>query len=202
MNGIFRIAGVVEGYGEVKAFPLLVRRVAQAVAPLVLIEVPEPDRYPRDRLLKPGELERAVQLAARSIEGYGAVFVLLDADKDCPAELGPRLLERATAVRGDVHISVVLAKHEYEAWFLAAAESLRGYRNLDVTLRPPPDPEGIRGAKEWLERQMPKDRRYRETTDQPALTAVLDLDVARRADSFDKCYREIVRLLTLARITR
>ncbi len=43
---------------------------------------------------------------------------------------------------------------------------------------------------------MPPNNPYAETTDQPALTAILDMQAAaRRADSFDKCYREIVRLL-------
>ena len=36
---------------------------------------------------------------------------------------------------------------------------------------------------------------YSETYDQPALTALFDLEQARQADSFDKCYRDIVRLL-------
>ena len=44
---------------------------------------------------------------------------------------------------------------------------------------------------------MPPQRPYDETTDQPALTALFDMSMARRADSFDKCYREIVKLLTM-----
>ena len=40
---------------------------------------------------------------------------------------------------------------------------------------------------------------YSESSDQPALTAIFDMNAARRADSFDKCYREIVRLLNLLR---
>ena len=51
------------------------------------------------------------------------------------------------------------------------------------------------GAKEWLRRRMQTGKTYRETTDQPALAAQFDLQQARQADSFDKCYREIVRLL-------
>jgi len=38
-------------------------------------------------------------------------------------------------------------------------------------------------------------RSYAETTDQPAMTAVFDMEMARRADSFDKCYREIKNML-------
>jgi hypothetical protein len=38
-------------------------------------------------------------------------------------------------------------------------------------------------------------RKYVEVLDQPALTARLDLELARRSDSFDKCYRDIRRLV-------
>jgi hypothetical protein len=40
---------------------------------------------------------------------------------------------------------------------------------------------------------MPKG--YSEGLDQPALTAVLDLKLARRVDSFDKLVRDVARLL-------
>ena len=93
-------------------------------------------------------------------------------------------------------IAVVLAKFEFEAWFLAAAESLRGINGLPEDLEPPADPESIRGAKGWLSRHMTEGR-YSETADQLALTAAFDLNLARRADSFDKCYREITDLLTI-----
>ena len=39
-------------------------------------------------------------------------------------------------------------------------------------------------------------RTYRETRDQPTLAALFDIEQARQADSFDKCYRDIVRLLS------
>jgi hypothetical protein len=98
-----------------------------------------------------------------------------------------------------MEISVVLAKKEYEAWFIAAAESLCGECGLPQDLVGDPNPESIRGAKEWLSKHMPQNRRYAETTDQAALTNVFDMHAARRADSFDKCYREIIRLLTVLR---
>ena len=43
---------------------------------------------------------------------------------------------------------------------------------------------------------MEDNRTYREMQDQPALTDSFDIEQARQADSFDKCYRDIVRLLT------
>jgi hypothetical protein len=84
---------------------------------------------------------------------------------------------------------------EYEAWFLAAAESLRGRRGIALDMPIPPRPESIRDAKGWLSEQMGRNRRYEETSDQAALTAIFDLDAARRAHSFDKLYREVSRLI-------
>jgi hypothetical protein len=117
----------------------------------------------------------------------------------CPKKDAPIWLKRALRVRPDMEISLVMANKEYEAWFIAAAESLRGRRGLATDLTSAADPEGIRGAKEWLSDRMPRNRPYKPTIDQPALTSIFDMQAARRADSFDKCYREIVRLLTVLR---
>ena len=194
-----RIASIVEGHGECEAVPILVRRIAQELDPELAPEVHPVLRVPASRLVKQGEIERAIELAARKNSGQGAILILLDSDDGCPAEEGPKLLLRATNARSDLPISVVMAKREYEAWFLAAAESLRGQRGLPADLTGPQNPEGIRGAKEWLADRMPQGQTYSESADQTAFTALFDINAARRADSFDKCYREGVRLLNLLR---
>jgi len=194
------LACIVEGDGEVEAVPLLIRRIARESYPDVAINVISPPiRIPRDKLVKADELERAVELAARQAGRGGAILVLIDSDDDCPAQVGPALLERAHAARTDFPIGVVLAKCEFEAWFLAAAESLRGRRGLRTDLVRPVDPEAIRDAKGWIRDRMPDGRKYRETLDQPAFSAVFDLSAARSSDSFDKYYREVVRLIGLSR---
>ena len=82
--------------------------------------------------------------------------------------------------------------------FLAAARSLRGCRRLAEDLEPPPDPEAVRGAKEWLRRHQPQQFPYSERVDQPALTARIDLTQAREmSPSFDRCYRHVARLLAV-----
>jgi hypothetical protein len=91
-------------------------------------------------------------------------------------------------MRAEVPTLIVIAKNEYEAWFLAAAESLRGQRRLADDIESPRDPEAIRGAKEWLRERMPARTCYSETVDQPALTAIFDLQAARRSPSFDRFY--------------
>jgi len=79
--------------------------------------------------------------------------------------------------------------------FLAAAASLRGKRGLKSDLEPPPNPEGIRGAKEWLSTRM-VGKTYGETTDQAPLTQLFDIPQAlASARSFRTCYKEIESLL-------
>lgn len=196
---MLRIASIVEGHGECEAVPILIRRIANTLDPAIAVSVHPVLRVPGSRLAKQGEIERTIELAARKNAGQGAILVLMDCDDGCPAQDAPELLQRATAARADLPISVVLAKREYEAWFLAAAESLRGRRGLPLDLVGPPNPEDIRGAKEWLADRMPRGQGYSESSDQPALTSAFDMNAARCADSFDKCYREIVRLLNILR---
>ena len=157
-----------------------------------------PIRVQRQRVLKAGELERAVDLAARQAGTGGCVLILLDAETDCPRELAPHLLRRAREARRDRNIRVVLAKAEYEAWFLAAADSIAGQHGIGASTEPPDDAEAVTGAKEWLRARMPRGRSYRETLHQPALTAIFDLDVARSAPSFDKLWRDVSELLGIA----
>ena len=195
-----QIGCIVEGKGEVEAVPILIRRVASSLYPELQVVTPHPIRVSRSKVIQEGELERVVELAAQNIGGRGAILIILDSDDDCPAQLGPELLCRARQVRSDLPIAVVLAKREFEAWFLAAADSLRSYKGLTNNLESPNNPEEIRGAKGWL-KQRRDSRKYRETLDQPGFTARFDLNQARRADSFDKCYRDIARLLDELRQT-
>ena len=190
-----RIATIVEGHGEVEAVPILLRRIAERVAPGIALEVPRPIRVKRHQILKAEEMERAIALAAGRAGPNGGILVLLDADDDCPAELASGLLHRARQSRSDRPIRVVLAKVEYESWFLASAASLAGQRGIDEAASPPVDSEAIRDAKGWLSACMPPGRRYRETLHQAALTARFDLDSARTAPSFDKMWRDLASLL-------
>lgn len=176
--------------------PSLLRRIHSKSEGLLFPELQRNDvlRIPRSKLLRDGELERAVQLAASKVGSRGAVLVLIDADDDAPCELGPELHSRATSAGAGVRVAVVLAHREYEAWFLASASSLAGCQGLSPDLESPLEPEAIRDAKGWLSARM-AERRYREVLHQPKLTAIMDLAQARRAQSFDKLWREVGRIL-------
>ena len=189
------VACIVEGHGEVQALPLLLRRIAAEVDPGVHLVVPPPYRVNRSGLLRPGTLEGVARIQGDRVTAAGGVLLLIDADDDCPAELGPELLARIMKAQPDLRAAMVLANREFEAWFLASAPSLAGHRELPEVLESPQDPEAIRAAKEWLGARR-AGRPYKETSDQAAFTAVFDMKAAReKAPSFDKLWREAERLL-------
>jgi hypothetical protein len=190
-----RIVPIVEGHGEVESVPLLIRRIAESVASTQYVDVFRPIRVKRQKIVIEGELEKAIELAAMQTNAGDAILVLLDAEQDCPATLGPSLLARAVRARSDRNIRVVIAKREYEAWFLAAAHSIAGHRGLAANLEQPSDPEGNPSAKAWLTAHMRAGAAYRETLDQPALTAIFDLQAARNAPSFDKLWRDVASVV-------
>lgn len=186
-----KFVAIVEGYGDVAAVRVLLRRVLQEQLQCYDVGIERPIRVPKGKLLKPGELERAVNLAARRISATDGIVVLVDADDDCPAELAPAMATRAAESRSDRRISVVVAKSEFESWFVAAADSLAGYRGLSDRLVAPANAERIRDAKGWLSSNMPTGSTYRETIDQAAFASRIDLEQAQQAPSFDKFVREI-----------
>lgn len=177
---------IVEGHAETGSIPVLLRRLG-------VYEVARPFRVKRNKVVKDGEIERAVSQAIRDRESPSAVLVILDADDDCPAELAPALLARCAAVT-DLPCIVVLANRELEAWFLGAIHSLRGHRGISIDAEWDGDPESPRGAKERLEQLMPG-RSYLDTDDQPALMDALDfLSARKRCPSLDKLIRDLDRI--------
>jgi hypothetical protein len=188
---------IVEGHGDVKAVPVVFRRVVEWQFPGLPMVLRDPFRVPRDKLKKDGELERTVEFVSRQLKGRRAILILIDSEGDCPATLAPSLLRRATEARRDLPIGVVLAKHEFENWFIAAASSIAGQRGLAPDLTSPAEPEAVQGAKEWLSARM-IGRPYKETTDQEPLARLFDIEGARKSASFDKLCREVSRIVSAA----
>lgn len=197
---LVRIAALVEGDGEVFAVPALIRRIVQNIDPTVDLVIPRAFRHSSGSILRTGGLERAIDAVAELYPAH-SVLVLIDSDDSCPKDLGSELKARVSKSRPDLAVSVVLAHREYEAWFLAAAESLAGRRNLPPDLAPPANPEEVRDAKGWLSRQMTAASRYSPTQDQAALTSIFDLQLAlSRSRSFRKLWKEIERVMHLPRM--
>ena len=189
-----KIQPVVEGHGDVEALPVLLRRFRDAAGSWD-VEIGTPIRQNRGLLINQERLTRAVRMASRQ-PACRAILVPLDGDDDCPAVLGPRLKAWAETEAGGRPCEVVIAHREYEAWFLAAIESLRGQRGIREDASVHPAPEEPRDAKGRLEERMVEGRTYLETTDQPALSQLFSLGRAhQRSRSFRKLAKSFGTLL-------
>lgn len=189
-----QILPIVEGQSEVESVPILLRRILDQMK-IFSIQIAKPWRVKRNKVVKEGELERAIQQGIQERNNICAILVLLDADDDCPAELGPQLLKRCKTVT-QLPASVILANKEMESWFLGGKESLRGVRGIKGDATAPLTPESIRGASERLSQNMEKGRRYVGPDDQPALVKYIDFLVTRqRCPSFEKFLRDVEYLI-------
>jgi hypothetical protein len=186
------VVPIVEGRGEVSAVPVLLRRFIKA-AEAYGLAVGRPVLRHRRKLVNRDYLQGAIALAMRQ-PGCAAILVLFDADEPCDAAQVRVMKEWARAAAARLPCEVVVVR-EYEAWFLAAIESLRGRRRIALEAEPPPSPENIRGAKQILERWMPQGVSYAPRTDQPALTALFCMKTAyARCRSFRQVVKAFRRL--------
>lgn len=188
-----KVVTIVEGDGEVPALPVLLRRIALWKTPGIYPEIPTPIRVRRERFLnRDDEFVRYLRLAASKCSDEGWILILLDADDDCPAQRAPEIATRARALVPNHKVSVVLANREYEAWFIAAAESLNGERGFAFAAQEGLDAEAPRDAKGWIRQRM-AGRNYSEILDQPAFSAIMNLEQAfNGCRSFRKLCREWV----------
>ena len=186
------VVAIVEGHGEVHAFPVLLRRVAGWLTPDVSLNILHPIRIRRERFLnREEEFVRILGLAAAKAGDSGRILIVLDADDDCPAVLGNQILMRAREQVPHRELSVIMANREYEAWFIAAAQSLDGHRGFALRAGDEAvDAEGPRDAKGWIRSRIAGGV-YGEVTDQPAFSARMDLQQAHdRSRSFRKLCSE------------
>ncbi len=199
------VAPVVEGETEERCIKIILSRLwqhLQQAADREPLAVLEPLPANRSSLVKDGHpcLEQMVERAFRAVRSRlrqadrGFLLVLIDAEEDCPATIGPNLLARARAARSDADIACVLARRELENWFKAAAASLAGVNGLPNDLTVPANPENGSGGT-WLTRQMQRKdgrRKYTKPADAIELARRMDLQQCRaNSPSFDKLCREL-----------
>ena len=194
-----KVYPIVEGHGEVEAAPVLLRRLL-AEANCQNVGVGRPIRRTQSQLRSKEGIQAGVRLALLQPE-CAAVVILFDGEDDCPKDLAAQVRAWARAVAAGTPCDVVVAYREYETWFLAALESLRGQYGIAKDAVAPANPESKRDAKGALEEFMPPDRAYSETGDQPAMSAAFDMGLAhRRNRSFRKLVKALGELLAQLRL--
>jgi hypothetical protein len=167
----------VEGHGEVPAIRELVTRIGLELLGGTWIEVGQPFRLDSGKMRKPDELAKAIRFQSARVQGRGGVLVVRDGD-DSDIECAVQLADSLKPGPGlfPVDVQVVIAWKEYEAWFLAAAESLRSHPSVRDDAAVPANPEGKRDAKHELEKLMLES--YKETLHQAKFSALIDLQTA------------------------
>lgn len=186
---------IVEGHGEVTAVPVLLRRLLWAEAQCYEINVGNAIRRTQSQFRREADVQSAVRLALLQPDCAG-VLLLFDGEDDCPVELAAKVRVWAQQAAGAVPCDVVIAYREYETWFLAAVDSLRGQCRISQDASPPPNPESKRNAKGALEAFMPGGASYAETIHQKKLSAVFDMALAhKRNRSFRKLTKIVGEML-------
>jgi len=188
------IVPIIEGDGDLQAVPILLRRILQEQLGIYDWQVKTPKKAHSLPVLT-SKLEQYLHYCLSEPQ-CSAILILLDLDDGCPAQAAQELTRRIRALHVTCPVAVVLAHREYEAWFLASLESLGGHAGLPLNLTYPGDVERLRGVKEWLGRQMPPGRAYKETIDQAALTATMDLErAAQRSRSFRRLVNAVQQVV-------
>jgi hypothetical protein len=133
--------------------------------------------------------------AARKLGGDAVLFVF-DADKSCARDVIPDMHQWAKENMSDLPCGNVMARREYEVWFLASMETMRGAnlgKNKSI-------PESFSYPYPVEQVSSPKSRfqeyGYKETLHQHILTSKIDFALAyRRSSSFRKLVQEVCRIL-------
>jgi len=198
-KSVSAIVPVVEGDGEVEAVPVLIRKILREQFGRHDIRVASPKpAHGKGTLLR--RLEDYLEYAIMMPECQ-AVLVLIDADDDCAKELSFTLAHRARRMGLKISVAIVCATREYEAWFLASLESIRGRPlkgrpGLSDSAHFSGPVEELTGVKEWLTQHMRPGRAYKETSDQAPLTEYIDLKQARaRSRSFRRLCHALEELV-------
>ena len=201
------VAPIVEGTTEEMCAKILLSRAWRQLIrgdESATLAVLPPLIVKRDAFAKRNHsaMEESIELTTAALQralrrcptDKGFILILIDAEEDCPATLGPELLMRAKLVRGDMDIACVLVKRELENWFKAAAASLSGVGGLPLDLEAASDAE-VGSGDAWLtaqKRRVDPKSVYKKPDDAVELAKAVDL-VACRANSpsFDKLCRDL-----------
>ena len=196
-----RLVLFVEGDGDVKAVPVLVKRLISAYQAWDAVEL-DPDTFqvgeaPNIVATAKGKTipnwERWLQAACKR-PNLGAILLLVDGDCEkiqgkpfCAKTVAKELAARAAKIgAGNVFsVAVVFATQEFETWLMAGISSLAGVElehgraGVKVGVQAPVQniEAAPRDAKGWLSDQM--EMGYKPTLDQTPLTKIVDIDVIR-----------------------
>ena len=164
---------IVEGHGDVDAFPPLVGKVGG------WLELPLFTKSPIrtggwGAIKKPGGLEKWVGLAV-SREGCSRIVIVTDLDDACPVDERASVEDRVMELSSQfgVSIDICFCMREFESWLLHSFPEIEEkFKNIDTKkLQKSASFCDIRDAKGLLRRAMVDG--YSESSDQKALASAI-----------------------------
>lgn len=189
------ILPIVEGDGDVRAVPELVRRIAYEAGHYDLRVLTPHRRGDLSKIEK--RFEDFLQTAL--LEEAPVLWVV---DYDCSScdDVERDLQElqaRANLAGSQVPVAFALMVKEFESLFLADQETTRGFfPDIPANVIWPADPETVRDAKGFLSNARPRGLAYKETVHQEKLAAQLSLPRLRdRSSSFVRFEAAVLSLL-------
>jgi hypothetical protein len=177
----------VEGQGENKAGQKLVHRIVSQYS-LGNAHFSEGRRYPKLHINE--GLHKVIELARRDPATEG-VLILRDDEDACPKDNAPKKAAFLRELKAPFPIAYCVLYREFETLFIACSIQLKG-KTIPHSIRgnitfksaiPSVDPEQVRGAKEWITRNMLDGGKvYKPTTDQLTFVEAIDLKLLQEKD--------------------
>lgn len=180
---------IVEGDGEAGipkkqegAISLLLRRLVHEKFQRYTVNFKPYNAHGRGNLTESNNFEKLLKRALKEQE-LEAIIVVLDAEDDCPKNLASDLANVVRQVNPHVPVAVVIANRCYEAWLLAG----HCWDN-QPEVKSPGAVKSLIGEKIG--------RPYKETIDQPRLTAQMTFWKAyRRCRSFRRLINAVKQVI-------
>lgn len=176
-----RILPIVEGDGDLKAVPVLLRNLL-TLHDLHEIQILHPH--------KRGELPKVAagfdNYFRMALKENAAILLVLDFDCEycnCPFLEAEKLYQRAQAIRNDWPFKIAFLVKEFESLFLVESHAATNILALPPGTKFPDKPETIRDAKGWLSKARPKGSAYKPTVHQDKITARLNFKQLRETSS-------------------
>lgn len=169
---------VLEGYGDVRAAPVLVRRVLGELHGIYPSTIETHRRGGLAHLRANDWAHFRRFLSTAFTERMPVLWMVDNDDGICARTLLQEMYKHAQSVGIRQRLAFCFWYREYETMFLydpATVSKTLGIANLAV----PERPDNLRASKELISRAMPSGYAYKETINQSQLSAVIDLELVK-----------------------
>ena len=190
-----RLLTIVEGDGDVRAVPILIRRTLEknGIFDVGLLPTQRRGEYPSVK-------KNFDDYFVAATKENSPILWIMDFDSkgyDCPYREAAQLLDRAQALRPNWPLKIAFLMKEYEGLFLHDEQATRiVFPDIPKQVEFPKSPHEIRGVKEWISGKRPKGMAYKETVHQAKITAHLNLDLLHeRSRDFAHIERAVLQLI-------